>query len=821
MLSFDLEERVEIARLLTDAGYSVRNELAANFERFERRVSDDDWDVIFVDARNSYDSVSRALDLTCEHASDVPVFALVESHQENQADLMELGIADLFTSDDLQRLPGIIARQLEASNNRKMAIEARRLQDEIKFVGDERAVLAEIGRLVSSSLDIGQVYDQVVEQVQHLVPLETAAIAVADVASDSVIIEYLSGKELPGFDQGRVMTMSGFTSAGQLCRFVFVLDTELLEQMRPEFPGIEELLDAGVRSVMAIPLVHRDEVVGFLATATSVENAYGPEHVAAAERISAQISGALANSRLHFRISRIAQVWEVLVQVGRDAAAARDPQGLYESVFKNLKNLLPVDRGVIALKGEDGKSLTIDYVDGLDVEGFRVGDVVELNESSIAVLSESHLITVDNAADQEPLDPTGGKLTIAGLPSSVRTPLRARDSVIGLIAVSASGDRAFAPEHLSLLERVSDQISPVIESLHLLERVQSLAAAVETTLDLFAITDLNGVTSYLNPAGIRMLGLEEGASGVGVDLRDFMSTEQAEIIVSVGLAQAAETGGWQAEISIAPRNAEGPVPVELLLVPVRSQSGEITAVNVFMRDLRDREALQVERREFVSTVSHELRTPLTSMKMYTDMLGEGDAGELTDQQQRLVNNLKSTVDRLSRMVDDLNVVSLLEAGRFNLHIERFDVDDLVISAIEISEPNFADRGMSVRMVQPGVEVGVNADRERTLQVMVNLLNNAAKYAEADTETVVTVSVVDQQVRVEVADKGPGIAGEDLQAVFESFYRSKSARISRISGSGLGLSIARGLVEAQGGKIWAESTLGEGSTFIFTLPLATG
>ena len=247
----------------------------------------------------------------------------------------------------------------------------------------------------------------------------------------------------------------------------------------------------------------------------------------------------------------------------------------------------------------------------------------------------------------------------------------------------------------------------------------------------------------------------------------------------------------------------------------------MTTVNVFMRDLRDREALQVERREFVLTVSHELQTPLTSMKMYTDMLGEGDAGELTDQQQRLVNNLKSTVDRLSRMVDDLNVVSLLEAGRFNLHTERFDLDDLVISAIEISEPAFADRGMNARMVQPGAAVTVNADRERTLQVMVNLLNNAAKYAEADTETVVTVSVIGSEVKVEVANKGPGIAEEDLQAVFDSFYRSETARVSRIPGSGLGLSIARGFVEAQGGKIWAESTLGEGSTFIFTLPLATG
>jgi signal transduction histidine kinase len=111
--------------------------------------------------------------------------------------------------------------------------------------------------------------------------------------------------------------------------------------------------------------------------------------------------------------------------------------------------------------------------------------------------------------------------------------------------------------------------------------------------------------------------------------------------------------------------------------------------------------------------------------MYTDMLGEGDAGELNDQQQQLVDNMKSTVDRLSRMVDDLNVVALLDAGRFSLQPENFDVDELVVSATEISEPAFTDRGMSVRIVHSNGSAKVNADRERMLQVMGNLLNNAA------------------------------------------------------------------------------------------------
>jgi signal transduction histidine kinase len=165
----------------------------------------------------------------------------------------------------------------------------------------------------------------------------------------------------------------------------------------------------------------------------------------------------------------------------------------------------------------------------------------------------------------------------------------------------------------------------------------------------------------------------------------------------------------------------------------------MTAVNVFMHDLRERDANQVERREFLSTVSHELRTALTSMKTYTDMLGGGDAGELNEKQQQLVDNMKSTVDRLSRMVDDLNDVSLLEAGRFSLQIESLDVVELVASAIEISEPIFAERGMTVRIDRPVGPLIVDVDRERMFQVMLNLLNNAAKYAEEGTEAAATIS----------------------------------------------------------------------------------
>lgn len=342
---------------------------------------------------------------------------------------------------------------------------------------------------------------------------------------------------------------------------------------------------------------------------------------------------------------------------------------------------------------------------------------------------------------------------------------------------------------------------------------------METTLDLVAITDLNSVTTYLNPAGRQILNLDDDSSGIGVDLKNFMTEKEVDAILNFGLPQAESLGGWHTEIQIRPTGIDEPIPVEILLVPVRNQSGEMNAVNVFMRDLLEREALQTERREFVSAVSHELRTSLTSMRMYTDLLDTGDVGELTEQQKLVVNNLKSTVGRLTRMVDDLNVVSLLELGRFGLNIDEFDLGDLVDSAKVSCQPVCDERGVTIVNEVSGSDLKVSADRGRTHQILVNLLNNAGKYGDENSEVIVAAAADSGFVTISVTDSGPGIADEELERIFENFYRSTDARISRVSGSGLGLSIARGLVEAQGGKLWVESVVGSGSTFSFTLPIA--
>ena len=215
-LSYDLDDRVKVARLLTDAGYSVRNESAANLERFEQRVTDDDWDLIFIDARNPIELIAKIVELAHVHSPSVPVFGITATGQKNQSELMDLGIIDLFSAHGMQHVVSSMTREIAANADRKLAFEASRLQSAVNFTEDERTVLSEIGQLVSSSLYIGQIYSQLIEQVKRLIPLDTAAIAVADIGADSVTLEYVAGKPIGGFEQDHVLQMSGFTPASQL-----------------------------------------------------------------------------------------------------------------------------------------------------------------------------------------------------------------------------------------------------------------------------------------------------------------------------------------------------------------------------------------------------------------------------------------------------------------------------------------------------------------------------------------------------------------------------------------------------------------------------
>jgi signal transduction histidine kinase len=225
--------------------------------------------------------------------------------------------------------------------------------------------------------------------------------------------------------------------------------------------------------------------------------------------------------------------------------------------------------------------------------------------------------------------------------------------------------------------------------------------------------------------------------------------------------------------------------------------------------------------DFLGNVSHELRTPLAAVKGYVDNLLDGVAGPLTEKPRHYLGRVRDNADRLGRMVSDLLDLTRIEAGKIELAPQSLPVADLVSDALD-GLRHIADE----RRVQVTVDVPVCppvwADPDKVHQVLTNLLANAVKFSPPG--GLVSVTVADEGaglVRFTVRDTGPGIPSADRERVFDKFYQVGRVGGERPPGTGLGLTIARHLVELHGGRVWVEDAPGRGAAFVVLLPAAGG
>jgi signal transduction histidine kinase len=235
----------------------------------------------------------------------------------------------------------------------------------------------------------------------------------------------------------------------------------------------------------------------------------------------------------------------------------------------------------------------------------------------------------------------------------------------------------------------------------------------------------------------------------------------------------------------------------------------------FNRMSAELEQLERLRRDLVANVSHELKTPISALRAHLENLLDGV--EQADPETLQVMLAQS--ERLGRLVDQLLDLSRLESGDVPLQREAVALAPLVSEVLSEIEVSRADHRVDVRGEVPADLPTIFADRERLHQVLFNLLDNAVRYTPSGGRVTVTADRHNGSVDVHVADTGSGIGAEHLPRVFERFYRVDPARSQKDGGTGIGLAIARSVVEAHGGRIWAESEPGEGSVFTFELPVA--
>ncbi|MET0787192.1 MAG: cell wall metabolism sensor histidine kinase WalK [Paenisporosarcina sp.] len=248
---------------------------------------------------------------------------------------------------------------------------------------------------------------------------------------------------------------------------------------------------------------------------------------------------------------------------------------------------------------------------------------------------------------------------------------------------------------------------------------------------------------------------------------------------------------------------------------IQKETGFVNGLITVVHDNTEQEKIDMERREFVANVSHELRTPLTTMRSYLEALADG-AWQDTELAPTFLKTTQTETERMIRLVNDLLQLSKMDSRDYDLNKEIVEFNKFfnrIIDRFEMSKSN----NVNLQRLLPDAQYFVEVDTDKLTQVLDNIISNALKYSPDGGNVRFGVIVQEGFLKVMISDDGMGIPKENVERIFERFYRVDRARARSMGGTGLGLAIAREMIEAHGGTIWAESEEGHGTTIFFTLP----
>jgi PAS domain S-box-containing protein len=365
---------------------------------------------------------------------------------------------------------------------------------------------------------------------------------------------------------------------------------------------------------------------------------------------------------------------------------------------------------------------------------------------------------------------------------------------------------------------VIDQRQRVHQELELLKRRDELvlASVGEGILAL----DAEGRVTVANPAAAAMLG---------GNVDDLMGKHHTELANDPAHGDGSDSPSRQAidqtlahgqvryvESDVFWRNDGSSFAVEYLCTPILERGRSHGAVILF-RDVTERRAVERMKEEFVSIVSHELRTPLTSIRGSLGLIASGMLGGVPERGQRMLDIAITNSDRLVRLINDILDVEKLDSGGVKMNLQPSNAADLMTQATETMRALANESGVSLAVTPAWAQL--NVDPDRILQALTNLLSNAIKFSDWGGRVWMSAERRGDEIVFEVHDQGRGIPAHRLETIFERFQQVDASDAREKGGTGLGLSICRSIVEQHGGRIWAESTPGKGSTFRFSLPIS--
>lgn len=403
-------------------------------------------------------------------------------------------------------------------------------------------------------------------------------------------------------------------------------------------------------------------------------------------------------------------------------------------------------------------------------------------------------------------------------------PLQGAKSDLGFLLISSDPEKnVFTQANMKHLSFVASQTGTALENQDLYSKLSHSKEYIRNILESInngIITiDMSDRITQINKNATAMLGLPS-ADIIGVNYKDALAGELAKMIDKVKKRALKDGFTFETLFEYFPvEDLEMPLGINssVLLDDKGNRAGIIIVFRnmLVLKELERLRQLDEMKSEFVSNVSHELRSPLSVIKSYTeailDQVGPGDY----QTQREFLTVVNNETDRLAALINDLLDISRIESGKFEIELSPVALSDIIQIVLRDLEDRSSRHQIAVDV--PSALPDLLADRDKVIQVFLNLLDNAIKFSPDGGRVFIKAVVKGKMVKCDICDQGIGIARKDISHIFEKFYRVDNSDIYEIPGTGLGLSIVKHIIESHGGRIYVRSKMGKGSTFTMLLP----
>ncbi|UCG24156.1 MAG: GAF domain-containing protein [Chloroflexota bacterium] len=613
-----------------------------------------------------------------------------------------------------------------------------------------------------------------------------------------------------------------------------------------------------IEALIAVPLVRNETIMGVLELVDiGRPTRFARQDIQQVTFFGTQAAAAIGNAQM---VTELRQLNEELdsrvIERTQALGEERDRVQYLLRVTSELAASLDQDRVLIralelvneVVKASHGSILLVDLITGdlIYPSAFETHQLPPLPRVDLGFKPEQGLagwivrhrraVVIDDTREDERWTGQGHQ---PELRSALAVPLIAGDEVIGVLALFHELPNAFSQEQLELVEAAALQVANAISNaqLYLLIRDQAERlgtmlreeyiesaknqAILESIVDGVLVADARGNIILANLAAGQVLGLQrEQLLGKSVsELLGLYSATGDGWLRTIN-RWSRHSGLQETQPFLAERLNIEDKYVSLQLSPVFARGQFFGTVSIF-RDITQEVEVDRMKSEFVSTVSHELRTPMTSVKGYAELMLMGAAGGLSESQTRYLEVIRDNADRMSDLVNDLLDISRIESGKTALDLRPLDLVQLVDEVVSNHLANLIDGENKAMYFDVDIATSlprVDGDQDRITQILNNLLDNAFHYTPENGFITVMLRPAGDRVRIDVSDTGIGISQENIDKIFDRFYRSEQDVVQQVPGTGLGLAIVQSLVAMHGGEIDVTSAPGVGSTFTVYLPI---